>query len=100
MARVFGLAELRGETLGKSGDLQGAKTAYRTEIEAYPSNLEAWVGLCVIHGIERDKGEVYRLLEEMAAANPGPRAKLLAADTLDAFGDTAGAARWRARVGR
>jgi arylsulfatase A-like enzyme/tetratricopeptide (TPR) repeat protein len=100
MAPVFGLSALRGETLGKSGDLQGAKAAYRTEIEAYPSNLEAWAGLCVLYGIERDKEEVYRLLEEMAAANPGPRAELLAADTLEAFGDTAGAARWQARAGR
>jgi arylsulfatase A-like enzyme/tetratricopeptide (TPR) repeat protein len=97
---VFGLASVRGETLGKSGDLLGAKTAYRMEIEAYPSNLEAWAGLCVLYGLERDREEVYRLLEEMAAANPGPRAELLAADTLDAFGDTAGAARWRARAGR
>jgi arylsulfatase A-like enzyme/tetratricopeptide (TPR) repeat protein len=92
---VFGLSALRGETLGKMGNLDGAKTAYRQEIDAFPSNLEAWTGLCVLHAMERDRQTVYRLLEEMADANPGPRAADLAANTLEAFGDASGATHWR-----
>jgi hypothetical protein len=55
------------------GRREEAVAAFRTELAAYPQNLEAYANLAVVLALlERPQAEVRGVLEQMQRANPGP----------------------------
>ncbi|HEX7252580.1 MAG TPA: sulfatase-like hydrolase/transferase, partial [Thermoanaerobaculia bacterium] len=90
---------LRGDSLARLSRYPEAEAAFGEEIRLFPKNSEAYARLAIVYGVEhRRVSEVDRLLESMQAANPTSETALLAAKTLEAMGDTGGAARWRRRA--
>ena len=71
--------------------------AYRKEIVAFPSHLQAWANLGVLLFLGDRGAELERLMDEMVERNPGPRAVRVAVETFAALGQAQRAAAWRAR---
>jgi arylsulfatase A-like enzyme/Flp pilus assembly protein TadD len=68
-----GLEARRGDVLARMGRREEAVAAFRTELAAYPQNLEAYANLAVVLALlERPQAEVRGVLEQMQRANPGP----------------------------
>jgi tetratricopeptide (TPR) repeat protein len=97
---LYRLEYLRGDTLARMDRPAEAKAAYEREIATFPQDLQAYANLAIIAFIEGRRGEVDRLLEQMAAANPHRGAYTLAAVTLETLEQHDAAARWRARAER
>ncbi len=91
---------LRADALARLGRLNEAETAYRREIKAFPGNAGAYANLAALLYAQRKVDEVEPTLHALVAANPNPRAYRLAVTTLEALGERALAARWRARESR
>ena len=72
-----------------------AEGAYRREIARYPRHLQAWANLGVLLFLQRRTADLDRLMDEMAASNPGPAAREVAAKTFETLGDRKRAAAWR-----
>jgi choline-sulfatase len=89
---------IRGDIFGHMGRLDDAERDFRREIAGYPENLEAYSSLALLFSIGQKRDAALAVLEQMAAANPGPKALLAAATDLDEWGDHATAAKWRARA--
>ena len=94
---VPGLEFQRADALARLGRTQDAEAAYRREIARFPRHLQAWANLGVLLYLQRRSADLDRLMDEMAAANPGPAARAVAAKTFDALGDRRRAASWRHR---
>jgi choline-sulfatase len=92
---VPGLEFQRADALARLGRAADAEAAYRREIARYPRHLQAWANLGVVLFLQGRIADLDRLMEEMAAANPGPAARDVAAKTFDALGDRKRAASWR-----
>ena len=92
---VPGLEYQRADALARLGRAPEAEAAYRREIARFPRHLQAWANLGVLLHLQRRPAELDRLMGEMAAANPGPAARDVAAKTFDALGDRKRAAAWR-----
>ena len=85
----------RADVLARLGRPVEAEAAYRREIARYPRHLQAWANLGVLLYVQRRGPEVDRLMEQMAAANPGRAAPDVAVKTFEALGDRTRAAAWR-----
>jgi arylsulfatase A-like enzyme/Flp pilus assembly protein TadD len=96
-AETYGLEHRRADLLARLDRPAEAVAAYEREIARFPQHLQSYANLAIIHMIEGRKPEAARVLERMAAANPHRGAYQLAAKTLEAFDDRAGAAAWRRR---
>lgn len=94
---LYGADYLRGDLLARMDRPAEAAVAYRDEIAQFPEHLQSYANLAVIEFIEGRPRQANATLEEMGRHNPHRGAWELAAKTLAAFGDRAGAARWRAR---
>jgi arylsulfatase A-like enzyme/Tfp pilus assembly protein PilF len=92
---VYRLHFVRADTYAKNDRVEEAIAEYREEIEAFPSNLDAYAGLAVLHFLKGEKTEVDRTIDNMVGSNPTGRAREMAARTYEAFGDAARAAQWR-----
>jgi choline-sulfatase len=95
---IPGERQLRGDVLLGLQRADEARQAYEQELEHAPGNLDAWVGLAVIEAKAGRRDQAARLLERMYAATPGRGAALRAAQTLELWGDVAGARDWRRRA--
>jgi tetratricopeptide (TPR) repeat protein len=96
---VRDLAFLRGDALARLARYPEAQAAFEREIAAFPDNDQAYARLAIVLAIQkRSVREVRAVLESMVARNPGPRAALLAARTLESMGDRALAAEYRRRA--
>jgi arylsulfatase A-like enzyme/predicted negative regulator of RcsB-dependent stress response len=95
---LYRLDFLRGDLLARLDRPAEAEAAYRREIENFPQHAQAYANLAVIYFIEGKRDAMNRMMEAMVAANPHPGAYALAARTLEALDDPAGAARWRRRA--
>jgi arylsulfatase A-like enzyme/Flp pilus assembly protein TadD len=95
---LYGADYLRGDLLARMDRPDDAIAAYRREIGASPEHLQSYANLAVIFMIEGRRDDADAALDAMARANPHRGAYLLAAKTLDAFGEKKGAARWRERA--
>jgi Flp pilus assembly protein TadD len=93
---VTGLEAVRADALARAGRFDEAEAAYRKEIAAFPGNLGAHANLAALLASRGRRGEIQALFEAMAAGNPGPRARAVAAATWAALGDPARAAAWSA----
>jgi len=94
---VPGLEFQRGDALGRAGRLDESEAAYRREIARYPRDLQAWANLAVLLHLARRTADRDRLIDEMAATNPGPAAIDVAIKTYEALGERTRAADWRTR---
>jgi choline-sulfatase len=97
---LYGADYLRGDVLARMDRPEDAIAAYRREIAASPEHLQSYANLAVIFMIEGRRADADAALDAMARANPHRGAYLLAAKTLDAFGEKKSAARWRERAAR
>jgi arylsulfatase A-like enzyme/Tfp pilus assembly protein PilF len=91
---LYGIDYLRGDVLARLDRPEEAAAAYRREIDHSPQHLQSYANLAVIDLIEGKRGEAEQVLEEMTRRNPHRGAYLLAARTMEAFGEHASAARW------
>jgi tetratricopeptide (TPR) repeat protein len=94
---LYGAAYLRGDILARLDRPDEAMAAYRSEITHSPDHLQSYANLAIIEMILGNRPAAMKTLDEMAKKNPHRGAYALAAKTLDAFGDTRGAAQWRVR---
>jgi tetratricopeptide (TPR) repeat protein len=94
---IPGLEFQRADALARLGRVAEADGAYRREIARFPRHLQAWANLGVLLFLQGRAAELDRLMDEMAAANPGPAAREVAAKTFEALGDHKRAAVWRKR---
>jgi arylsulfatase A-like enzyme/tetratricopeptide (TPR) repeat protein len=92
---VYNLEALRADALARSGRPQEAEAAYRREAAAFPGNLIAQANLAALLFAGGRRQGALVVLDQMVAANPHPRARQVAAVTLEAVGDKAMAARYR-----
>jgi len=92
---VPGLEFQRADALARMNRIPEAEAAYRREITRYPRHLQAWANLGVLLFLQGRAGDLDRLMDEMAAANPGPAARDVAAKTFETLGDRKRAAAWR-----
>jgi len=95
---LYNLDYLRGDALARLRRLSEAEQAFRREIAAFPAHARAYSSLAVLLFMRGDRAGVDDLLEWMARANPSPRTCLIAAATLDAFGEKGKAEAWRRRA--
>ncbi|HEX8252521.1 MAG TPA: sulfatase-like hydrolase/transferase [Thermoanaerobaculia bacterium] len=95
---LYGADYLRGDILARLDRPDEARAAYRREITHAPEHLQSYANLAIVELILGRRDVAMQTLEEMARKNPHRGAYLLAAKTLDAFGDTRGAASWRQRA--
>ena len=94
---LYGADYLRGDILARLDRPDEAMIAYEREIAQSPDHLQSYANLAVVQLILGRRGDAEQTLAAMAAKNPHRGAWMLAAKTLDAFGDRRGAARWRGR---
>jgi arylsulfatase A-like enzyme/tetratricopeptide (TPR) repeat protein len=92
---VPGLEFQRADALARLNRIPEAESAYRREIARYPRHLQAWANLGVLLFLQGRAADLDRLMDEMAAANPGPAAREVAAKTFETLGDRKRAATWR-----
>jgi Tfp pilus assembly protein PilF len=90
-----GLAAARGDVLARNGDVEGARAAFRKEIDSFPENFDAWSKLAFLAAGAGDRDGYRRTLAEMTTRTPSRRSLLVAAEIARAVGDPAEAARWR-----
>jgi tetratricopeptide (TPR) repeat protein len=95
--RVYRLQFLRGDALARLARVADAEAAYRREIAAFPSHLQAYANLAVLYFVQGRRPAVQTTLEDMARANPDPSAYDVAAKTWEALGDRKAATAWRNR---
>jgi choline-sulfatase len=93
---LYAVDYLRGDVLARLNRPEEAVAAFRREIASSPDHLQSYANLAVIYLVMENRRAADDVLNEMARYNPHRGAYLLAAKTLDAFGDRSGAARWRA----
>jgi tetratricopeptide (TPR) repeat protein len=89
---------IRGDVLARMERYDEAIEAFREEIRLFPSNLQTYANLALVYLVLDRQRDADRALEQMVRANPGERAVLFAARTLENLGDARGAERWRARA--
>jgi arylsulfatase A-like enzyme/Tfp pilus assembly protein PilF len=97
---VPGLEFQRADAQARAGRIGEAEAAYRREIARFPRDLRAWANLAVLLHLQHRGGDRDRLMDEMAAANPGPAAVDVAIKTYEALGERSRAAAWRRRVAK
>lgn len=88
-----------GDALARMQQFGPAEEALKHEIRLFPHNRQAYASLYLVRVLTGREAEANRALEEMVKANPGRGARLFAAETAEAVGDTAAAARWRREAG-
>ncbi len=90
---------LRGDALARLHRDAEAEAAFREEIGAFPTNVQAYARLAILYAVEhRLVRDVYGVFESMYAARPTRETALLAAKTLDSMGDVKAAAAWHRRA--
>lgn len=92
---IESLDYVRGDALARLQRYSEAVNAFRAEIAAFPHDLEAYSHLAIVYELLRQPESARAAMDGMVRANPGPRARELAAKTLDSLGDRAAAARFR-----
>jgi arylsulfatase A-like enzyme/Tfp pilus assembly protein PilF len=88
------LEALRGDVLARAGRLREGEAAFRREVAAHPAHLEAHARLAALLFAAGRRADARAVLDAMVAANPGARAREVAAVTLEAVGER-GAAGYR-----
>jgi tetratricopeptide (TPR) repeat protein len=99
-ARIDAVPDLdfvRADAFARLGRMPEAQAAYERAVTRFPRQLQAWANLGVLLRLQGRDADVDRLMERMAAANPGPAAIEVAVRTFEALGDRARAAAWRRR---
>ena len=77
---------LRAEALIHRERLPEAEAAFRSEIAAFPDDLDSYTHLAAILFLQHRTADGARVLEEMVRANPNPEAQRVAAEMAQQFG--------------
>lgn len=77
----------RAQSLLQAGRVPDAEAAFRSEVAAFPDNLQAWANLAVVQYAQRKREPALASLEEAIRRNPGPQARRMAAEVLATVGD-------------
>jgi tetratricopeptide (TPR) repeat protein len=95
LAPVAGVQADRGRTLLQLHRGADAEAAFARETELFPRELHPWASLALIRAAQGDVSGARATLEQMMRLNPGSKARRVAADAYEAFGDAASADRLR-----
>ena len=90
---VRNLQALRADALARLGRLSEAEAAYRREAAGFPDNLVAQANLAALLFAAGRRADALAVLQAMVEANPGARARQVAAVTLQAVSGPVPAAR-------
>lgn len=96
--RLHRLNYLRGDVLARMGRPVDAEAAYQKAISEFPDDLQSYANLSVIYFVQGRVEMTRKILETMARVNPDQRAYKLAADTLESFGLSEDARKYRRRM--
>ena len=83
LAALPRLELVRGDAFARTGRMDDAAHHLRLELDRFPSNLEAWRKLAIIHYLRGERAAGDRVLREMEEANPTPVAREMARKTRD-----------------
>ena len=83
LAALPRLELVRGDAFARTGRMDDAARHLRLELDAFPSNLEAWRKLAIIHYLRGEPAAGDRVLGEMEEANPTPVAREMGRKTRD-----------------
>ncbi|HUP65846.1 MAG TPA: sulfatase-like hydrolase/transferase [Thermoanaerobaculia bacterium] len=83
LAALPRLELVRGDAFARTGRMDDAARHLRLELDAFPSNLEAWRKLAIIHYLRGERAAGDRVLGEMEEANPTPVAREMGRKTRD-----------------
>ena len=89
---------IRGDIFARLERYDEAIAAFRREIQHFPQNRQAYANLYLVYMVLDRPRDAQNTLEELVRAIPGKPAMLFAARTVEALGDSDGAARWRRRA--
>jgi len=98
IASVATLEGTAGDALARLGRAAEAEAAFRREIARFPGGTEAYARLALLLASQRRFDEIRPLLDAMVAAQPGPRALLVAGQVMEDLGNRGDAAAYRARA--
>jgi len=98
IAPVATLEGTAGDALARLGRAAEAEAAFRREIARFPGGTEAYARLALLLASQRRFDEIRPLLDAMVAAQPGPRALLVAGQVMEDLGNRGDAAAYRARA--
>jgi arylsulfatase A-like enzyme/Flp pilus assembly protein TadD len=87
----------RGDALARLGRLEEAEAAFRKEIEAYPSDPQAYKNLVLLYVTEGKNQQATQLIFALEHASPTPPTYVAISETLKIVGDRNGARFWAAR---
>ena len=91
------LAATRGDILARLGRNREAETAFREEMQRFPTATDGYVSLALLLASEHRFGEIEPTLEAMVKASPKPATYFLAAREMKDLGNDAGARAFRTR---
>lgn len=97
---IRGLYVTRGEALAQEGRVQEAESAFRREIELFPTDFAAYTRLALLFALTDRADASARVLGRMMEVNPEPRAYAEAARTIRVLGDSRAAERLLERARR
>ena len=98
LGTVEALDFVRGDALARMQRYDEAIEAFRREIASFPAHRQAYSNLYLVYLLIDRPADAQAVLEEMVRKNPTRRSYLSAANTVEAVGDTRGAANWRRRA--
>jgi arylsulfatase A-like enzyme/Tfp pilus assembly protein PilF len=91
--RIPGLQQVRGDVLARLGQADEAETAFRAEIESFPTALRAYAGLALLYAAQGRAADAVAVLRGMVESNGGSAAAYAeAVRSLRALGDPQDAA--------
>jgi len=86
----------RGDALAHLGRAEEAEREMRAETHDFPQSPQAYASLVLLLFAEHRLDEATKTIYQLIAAAPEPRSYVVAAETLQAIGDTRGAQYWTA----
>jgi arylsulfatase A-like enzyme/Tfp pilus assembly protein PilF len=98
MEPVESLDFVRGDVLARMERYDEAVAAFRREIARFPQSLQTYANLYLVLMVMNRPQDADAVLESMVKANPDRSSYLFAARTVEALGDSRGAAEWRRRA--
>ncbi len=90
---IRGLALIHGKVLADQGDVQGAETSFKKEIELFPDSIRAYSNLAILYALSGRSAGVAPTLRTMVEKNPSPTAYVEAVKTLRILNDPGSAAK-------
>ena len=98
LGSIESLEFVRGDALARMERYDEAIAAFQRSIATFPQERQAYGSLYVVYLLTGREADAEKTLELFVRVNPNRRAYAYAAKTVEAVGDTRGAAEWRRRA--